>query len=217
MKRIVAIAALATLVGCSSNGGGPADPGEGPTATVTVTETATVTATATTTATVTAAPEAVPTATETTGSASSTAAQKSDRGALIKQIGEEAAVVSREGEVLVKFAVTAIDPDYKCAETPENGKFVAFTIKAETTPALANEEWPKANFRDWIAVGADGKQQNGDPQSLASFGCTSEADRFPAELDPSVSAEGVVVFDVAADTGVLVLRLEGVMAWEWQY
>lgn len=214
MKRNVGLAAViaALMVGC-----GTAEPGGVPPPTVTVTVMHTVTATPEPVDPVEEAssggvtPETTPTVTTATPT-------KSRRGGLVKGIGEQAGLINQYGEELVLFTVTAIDPGYQCASEPENGQFVALTISAATTEALAEEDWPQVSFGSWTVVGADGMQQNADPNTGSAWGCTPDAERFPSPIGPGVTAEGVIVLDVTPESGVLILDMGTVAGgWEWSF
>lgn len=212
---LIVLVAAATLTGCSAG----VDAAPQPTVTVTVTQTVTATpepaaaAPTPTEATASDTPKAEPTETSTPSGP-----RKSARGNLIKDINEEAGLISPEGEDLALFKVTGIDPNFQCNRTPENGKFVAITIEAETMAALADQEWPQIEFEDWIVVGADGKQQNADPRTIEAMMCVEDSEQFPPRMGPGLSAEGVMVLDVTPESGVAVLRMDGgFVGWEWNY
>lgn len=146
----------------------------------------------------------------------------SERGNLVKEVGQLAGVSLADDTVAARFAVTDIIVDPQCdeeyADAPANGHFVAIHLNVETTPELAQDEFPWVSFTeyDWQAFDAEGKRLN-DPQGNA-WSCLSASQRLPNQIGPGQSVSGFIVLDVASTTGTLMLALSGSpTGWEWEY
>ncbi|MFF2488040.1 hypothetical protein ACFVSU_16665 [Microbacterium sp. NPDC058062] len=147
----------------------------------------------------------------------------STRGNLVKQIGQLAGTSSLASEVVTsRFAVTDIVLDPECtsgfADTPTNGHYLGVHLNVETTPELAQEEFPWISFTqyDWQAYDADGKRLN-DPVGNA-WSCLDSGQQLPAQIGPGQSVSGWIVLDVAATNGFVVLAMSGApTGWEWAY
>lgn len=148
---------------------------------------------------------------------------KSPRGNLVKQLGQLAGTsAGPEDTVTSRFAVTDIVVDQPCdaeyADAPQNGHYLGIHLNVETTPELADEEFPWVSFSsyDWQAYDADGKRLN-DPIGNA-WSCLDSAQELPSEIGPGQSVSGWIMLDVAATTGVVVLApLGSPVGWEWSY
>lgn len=97
------------------------------------------------------------------------ASATSSRGNLVKEIGQLAGTSTLDSDVVTsRFAVTDIVVDPECtsgfADTPENGHYLGVHLNVETTPELADDDFPWISFTqyDWQAYDADGKRLN-DP------------------------------------------------------
>lgn len=147
---------------------------------------------------------------------------KSQRGNLVKAVGEIAGTTSlNSGVTTARFAVTDIVLDRECtsgfADAPSNGHYLALHLNVETTPELADEafDWISITTYDWQAYDADGKRLN-DPAGNA-WSCLDSAEQLPGQIGPGQSVSGWVVLDVAAPTGIVVLTMGGASGWEWAY
>lgn len=196
------IAVLLTLAGCSA---APAsDTGKRP-------DTAPV-------ATATPSPEPTETADSEFGESVT-----STRGNLVKQLGQLAGTSSIAGDVVTsRFAVTDLVLDFACtsgfAEAPVNGHYLGIHLNVETTPELAESEFPWISFTayDWQAYDAEGKRLN-DPVGNG-WSCLDPGDQLPVQIGPGQSVSGWMVLDVAAPSGVVALTmLGGPTGWEWAY
>lgn len=145
------------------------------------------------------------------------------RGNLVKELGQLAGTSSIAGDVVTsRFAVTDLVLDFACtsgfAEAPVNGHYLGIHINVETTPELAQSEFPWISFTpyDWQAYDAEGKRLN-DPVGNA-WSCLDTGDQLPAQIGPGQSVSGWMVLDVAATSGAVVLTmLRGPTGWEWAY
>jgi hypothetical protein len=147
----------------------------------------------------------------------------STRGNLVKELGQLAGTSSLTGDVVTsRFAVTDLDLDFACtsgfAEAPANGHYLGIHVNVETTPELAESEFPWISFTayDWQAYDAEGKRLN-DPVANA-WSCLDAGDQLPAQIGPGQSVSGWMVLDVAAPSGVVALTMLGSpTGWEWAY
>lgn len=207
LVRILApLAALAVVAGCS---GTPAGPPPEPAGTRTTEATEDVTDAETPAEVETPTPEAP---------------AKSDRGFLVKQVGELGGLTDEiTGDWTVDFTVTTITPDFQCtsgfAEAPKNGHFVALEMQINTHPA-----WDSALYGDFMmnpydfqAFDANNMRVN-DPIG-SSYMCLDASQQVPNQIGPSQSVTGVMVFDLPTPTGVIAYSpaLYGPGGWEWAY
>jgi hypothetical protein len=147
----------------------------------------------------------------------------SSRGNLVKEIGQLAGTSSGTTDVVTsRFAVTDIVLDRECtsgfAEAPVNGHYLGIHLNVETTPELAQDDFPWVSFTqyDWQAYDADGKRLN-DPVANA-WSCLDPGEQLPAQIGPGQNVSGWIVLDVAATTGAVVLTMAGSpTGWEWAY
>ncbi len=145
------------------------------------------------------------------------------RGNLVKTIGQLAGTSSLTSDVVTsRFAVTDLVLDPTCdsgfPETPANGHYLGIHLNVESTPELAEEEFPWVSFTqyDWQAYDADGKRLN-DPVGNA-WTCLDSSQQLPAQIGPGQSVSGWIVLDVASPTGAVVLAMGGSpVGWEWAY
>ncbi|MFJ4171080.1 TM2 domain-containing protein [Paenarthrobacter sp. NPDC089714] len=148
----------------------------------------------------------------TTSSAPKT--KTNSRGNLEMALGDVGTLNDRgaKGAVQVKFIVNSIKP-VTCtrpyARAAENGKLLAVDISAETTPELANAVIPRFDLSgyDFKFIGKDGKTFNGSLSGPATYSCLDDSETFPISgMGPGEKAEGVVIIDVPASSGTLILK-----------
>lgn len=144
---------------------------------------------------------------------------KSQRGNIVKKIGEEAGFRDSNGDDLLVFTVDAIDVDPTCSsgypESPANGHYVAITITAESTPLLNAEYYFSFSEWSWQVYNTSGVRLN-DPVGNA-WSCMGEADLLPTEIGPAQKVHGLVVLDVADPHGIVVFAPDPTLSWEWSY
>lgn len=215
MSRIFVVVAFALLVsGCSTVAPDPTP----------AVETVTVTAPAEASANEEPEPSTAPEQTEdpTEEDLQSLESEISDRGNLIKEVGQLAGTVNDEtGETTTEFRVDSIVVDYDCpgGPPPENGHYLTVEISLETFPALA--DGGDDIFLDagaFTIIAPDGTREN-DSLGLG-YECESDATRMPVRIGPAEKATGIVVLDTQYDEGFLVLdgfALGSPGGWEWQY
>lgn len=143
---------------------------------------------------------------------------KSERGNLIKNVGDVFGLGTSD-ESVASFVVTKITVDPQCtsefAEAPEHGHFVRLDIEGETTADLPGELYFAGG--SWTAIADNGTTFNGDPWSYTAVTCVDDVDRFPSIIGPGERVAGAVILDVPTPTGVLVLSPEPGLGWEWKY
>lgn len=147
----------------------------------------------------------------------------SERGYLVKQLGQIAGTTTESGETLMQFSVTAIQPNFQCtseySEQPENGNFIAITLDVQTTAALAQvEEMPYYNMSAWDfrVIGPDGTREN-DSTGSASM-CLDSSEALPSEIGPGEHVVGTIVLDSKYTSGALAFVPAWIAGgWEWVF
>ncbi|MGO1621656.1 hypothetical protein [Flaviflexus sp.] len=148
----------------------------------------------------------------------------SDRGNLVKTIGQPAGLADEygENETIVELKVTEIEPQFECtssfAEPPANGNYIAITFDIQTHPALADASWPEwyMSAYDMHIISPDGVRENDSIGN--SYSCLSAAGSLPSTLGPNERATGKIVLDSAHESGILIVALGGaVNGWEWEF
>lgn len=215
MKQVLAplgVAAMLLLTGCGSDATSAEAPSVEPASPAASTSAEPATAVETT--------EAEPTE-EATSEAP--APEKSDRGNLVKHIGQGAGM-TYEGEQTVSFVINSITVDAPCtaefATPPENGHIVVLDVSVKTEPALADD--PFGEFwmspSSWKAIAPNGTTSNANSGTAAAFGCLPQQEMLPQSIGPAEQATGKVVLDVENPSGILVFQDPAASAgWEWTY
>ncbi|WP_157103277.1 hypothetical protein [Neomicrococcus aestuarii] len=156
-------------------------------------------------------------------SAAPASPSKSDRGNLIKEIGQPAGMSATSGEQAVNFVVKKIDTKVKCnsgfSEKPENGRFVSLLIDVETTKALTEPDFPGAHFSlnagNWTFISKEGTTFNGNLGTGAAFSCLKDSLTLPNQIGTAQKASGLVVLDVPSTEGTLIFSHFADSGWEW--
>ena len=158
--------------------------------------------------------------------ATATAAERSVRGSLVKEIGEPGGIAMQEGsdEWALNFTVTGIEVDPVCTQPDavpaENGHLLAISIEASTGPEPGFSEVLYNGFsfnsHAWKVIASNGTTVNTNT-SAATYGCFSPAEMLPASLGPAEKVTGKVLLDVPDASGTLVLSYYGSNGWEWEY
>ena len=217
IKRIVAAVGIAAIAACSSGS-------EEPEATEETTAPADVEAVASPTPAEDTTPTPTPEETETAD------VERSQRGNVIKEVGETALsaydAADVEGTTWLEFQVTDIEVDGTCtaefAEPPENGSFIFVSLSVSTA-----SNWPpdmegiNVDFipTDWSIVGQDGLTES-NLDTIATYSCLPEGELLPVNgIGPGENVVGKVVLDSANPSGVLVFRpwWGGGPGWEWAF
>lgn len=146
---------------------------------------------------------------------------ESERGYLLKEIGEEAGLTGYDDENLVSFTVDAIERDPECSsaysEKPANGHYLAITVTAQTFPELAEYESGSISFSEWNweAYSAESVRLN-DPVGNG-YTCLSTGEMLPADIGPGQKVTGKIMLDVADLHGTVAFVAYGYIGWEWSY
>ncbi|MBB5791766.1 hypothetical protein [Jiangella mangrovi] len=154
--------------------------------------------------------------------------ERSNRGLIIKEIGEVAGFLSDDGtEMATEFTVDAIEVSAECtedyADVPQNGHFIVITITATVLPGFAD---PSAGISsmpfgpgEFGLVDANGITVN-DPAPINTYGCLAESELIPDEVGEGETATGKVVLDSPTEHGVLTYQpwfTGGSEGWEWEF
>lgn len=211
MRKILALIALTALLltGCTTNQTEAAPP---------KVETA---------APLTVSPEPVTKVPTTTAPAEETktagAAPTSERGNLIKQVGEGAGW-TEDGKTLAEFVVNSITVDPVCtapyAEPSENGHLIALDVSIQTYPELAESLYPSFNLNPYMMkiVAPNGTTSNAELGTMASFSCLTDTVSLPAEgVGPAEKMTGSIVIDSEVPTGTLLITADGRNWWEYEF
>ncbi|PLS30612.1 hypothetical protein Uis1B_1532 [Bifidobacterium margollesii] len=143
---------------------------------------------------------------------------RSERGYLVKHIGDKAAYTksTTDRTELASWTATNITLDAPCQQVPdkynnngkpENGHFIAIDFTVQTTPQLkesSNGSIYLGSSGMWKYIEKDGTQWNGDPGSLSAINCIPKGKQLPSSIGPSVKAQGMMMFDLPSTDGYLV-------------
>lgn len=148
--------------------------------------------------------------------------QRSSRGNIVKQIGEEAGISGPDGKDVATWTVTSITKDAKCtnpaAKQPEHGHYVVLDISAKTTSKYDPNEYSSLSVGEpymWKYIQRDGTQWNGMPGSSQAAECMAETENLPHTINQGITATGKVVFDLPSTDGILVYPHPGSQSWEY--
>lgn len=151
------------------------------------------------------------------------AAPTSERGNLIKKVGEGAGW-TEDGETLAEFVVNSITVDPVCtepyAEPAENGHLIALDVSVQTYPELANSLYQTFNLNPYMMkiVAPNGTTSNAELGSMASFSCLSDTVSLPAEgVGPAEKVTGNIVIDSEVPSGTLLISADGSNWWEYEF
>ena len=175
----------------------------------------------------TASPSATSTSDATPTDNSDSGTDRSERGNIVKRVGQPAGVSDPDDpdDVLVNFTVKDIRMDAPCSgsfpDKPENGHFVTVDIAAETGSAATFKKLDYIGdftFSSglWKFITPQGTTVN----SIAtgpSFTCLDEKEQLPVTLGPAEKATGKIVLDVPTTEGTLIFSdLLAEEGWEWK-
>lgn len=153
--------------------------------------------------------------------------EQSERGNLIKKLGEPAAfgpTASGQVDPVVTFAVDKITVGAKCTsaypQPAEHGNLVRVDLRAETAKTLPPDGFYMISGWDFSTVGADGITETQLVTGPAAM-CLDESDMFHGQqFAPASKYRGSIVIDTKNSSGVLVLKPSFMMTtggWEWEY
>ncbi|WP_129661201.1 hypothetical protein [Rothia halotolerans] len=151
-------------------------------------------------------------------------AERSDRGYLMKEIGEESYINDSTGTPAVSFALTDVVADPVCsapyAEASENGHLVRLDIDLETGSAESLEEVLYSDSyylssSDWKFVDSEGVRAN-TTDTVASWMCLDTSEQFPVDIGPHERIRGSIVLDLPSASGTLIYTQPLIDdGWEW--
>jgi hypothetical protein len=171
------------------------------------------------------APTIPPAATSSALATDNPGATISERGNIIRALGQGAGLSDKSGNQAVSFVVNKITIDPVCtaefARPPQNGHFLALDISAQTFPPL-KDLFGSGQFdfgaSNWKLIAANGTTYNGSLNSGPAIGCLADAEQLPDLVGTGEKVTGTLILDVPATKGTLVFAPTFADAsWEWQY
>ncbi|MGJ9402422.1 hypothetical protein [Arthrobacter sp. KK5.5] len=148
----------------------------------------------------------------------------SERGNMVKKIGDSAGLTGPDGETLVEFTVHSIEVDPKCtgqfAEKSENGHLLALDVSVATKAGME-----EAHFGGWSmspysfkTIAPNGTTSNSDLGTMPTYSCLDDSEGLPDTIGDAEKARGIVILDVENPKGTLVFEDPLAQAgWEWEY
>jgi hypothetical protein len=136
-------------------------------------------------------------------------------------LGETFDVLDASGQLSYTIVVDAVTPDVVCTAEgslpAENGHLIGLELRVITGPAPAEgTPAPAISTSDFGVTGADGEPA-ADAETASAEACLGEAEDFPSTpLAPEQETAGTVVLDVAAVTGTITYRPEG-LSLLWRF
>lgn len=150
--------------------------------------------------------------------------KKSDRGNIIKELGEGAGVSNYEKESIAEFVVNGITVDPACtaeySAPPENGHFIALDVSVKTYPELAEDSYPKfdLNPHGMKIIAPNGTTSNVNLATGPAYMCLPEIETLPSGgIGPAENVTGKIVIDSEIPAGTLVITLDGMLGWEYEF
>lgn len=145
---------------------------------------------------------------------------RSERGNLIKEVGEKAGIeYDRPGQNEIDFTIQAITPDPSCsaeyAQAPENGHFFRIDMDLVSTPEF-DDHFVIAEQGAWKWIDANGTTANADPVSVAGMMCLAQNEQLPQYMGTGEKVTGSVVLDLPTTEGTLVFEPVYGLGWEWE-
>lgn len=142
---------------------------------------------------------------------------RSERGNIIKAIGQQAGVTGQCAQDCVNFTVTDIATAPACDNPlePIDGRLLSVTLDITTQPDAPKDDMT-GMFQtfNWAVVdGAGTTHSNGSGELMSP--CLDDANAIGAYLSPGSHYTGTLLFDVPADSKILVLDMFGQASWEW--
>lgn len=143
----------------------------------------------------------------------------SERGNVVKAVGEPAGLTGSDGVPAFELTVTEIAVAGACpgrgvSVPPENGHFVVVDVVAAVTGG--REGFMPLGAETFGIVGPDGVIEDGTA-TTASWACFEMSQLLPPFVGPGEHGAGKVVLDTAHSAGTLVYRPLGADGWEWEF
>ncbi len=163
---------------------------------------------------------AAPTTSESTGP------PRSERGHIIKELGEEGGFTGSDdadAPLVLNFTVDSITVDPECSSSfvqqPANGHYIAIGLRASTSPEFDPSTYLTFTEYDFQVIGPDGLTVS--DVSGNAYTCLADNQRFTSDaLGPGQQYAGTVVIDAPASHGTLVYApgaFGGTSGWEWAF
>lgn len=149
----------------------------------------------------------------------------SERGNIVRTVGQGAGLSDKSGNQAVSFVVNKITLDPPCTgkypRPAVNGHYLALDISAQGFPALKNlfgSGTFDLNASNWKLIAANGTTFNGRLNSGPALGCLADAEQLPDRVGVGEKITGTLILDVPATEGTLVFDPTFANSkWEWQY
>ena len=148
---------------------------------------------------------------------------KSDRGGLIKVVGQPASMTNADNQPIVEFVITKIDTKPKCdgpyPEKSQNGTLIALKMDVQTYKEMNSEEGISsfdAGSYGWKYISPEGTTFNGELGGIGAFSCMKESKTLPGNIGPAEKVTGWIVLDVPKADGTLILDPNWNGGWEWE-
>ncbi|MGP9781842.1 hypothetical protein ACT3UQ_05205 [Glutamicibacter sp. AOP12-B1-11] len=142
---------------------------------------------------------------------------RSDRGNLVKEMGQASSWLNAAKEPTVNFRVDWIKANATCNDDyfpePAKGmKRIEVHLTVETTKALADGEYsPTITFSPflWKYIDANGQTYGGDIMAADGIRCESKPNPLPDEFGPAEKGKGWIMMDVPDLEGTLIYNQPG--------
>lgn len=143
----------------------------------------------------------------------------SERGNVVKAVGEPAGLTGPDGVPAFELTVTGIAVAGSCpgrgvSVPPENGHFVVVDVLAAVAEGRGG--FMPLGAETFGVVGPDGVTEAGTA-TTASWGCFEMSQLLPPFVGPGERGAGKVVLDTAHTSGTLVYRPLVADWWEWEF
>lgn len=151
--------------------------------------------------------------------------KRSDRGNILKEIGQGAGTYSADTkEQFASFVINSIEVDPVCtgpsaAQYPaENGHMLVLDVSIETFPALNELDWPTFGLAPYSmkVIAPNGTTSNANLGTTAAQVCLPDSETIPASVGPAEKVRGKLVLDSELPSGILVIT-EGGSPTGWEY
>lgn len=154
----------------------------------------------------------------------------SDRGLIVKTLGEDSGYgypdPDRAGEFSLKFILDAIEVDPGCtspdARVPSLGHFIVLSLRFSTAPDMDAGVATPYFFDpgDWHVIGPDGVREN-ENDTVEAFTCLNDSELIPREpIGPGTQLVGKIVLDASATSGLITYTppaISNAGGWEWTF
>lgn len=141
---------------------------------------------------------------------------RSARGNVTKSVGEPFGLEGGSGP-LATFTITAIDVDPSCAAADRGVDTHHLLIDIEGTTSASLPRSLDFGENAWFFVAEETAEAVPVTGVDAPVSCAGDAGAFPEVMSAGDSAEGAVILEVPAATGIVVLQVAPGFSWEWGF